>query len=481
MAKRRTGSLFLTAALCFALGPLGSTAHAAEPSLSADPAPAPFAAPPVLAGTPDIATLVARVTPAVVNITTIHDVRAPAIELPFGWNPFGLLPEGRRPRGGGDTVFHQKALGSGFLVDGAAHVVTNAHVVEGADSVRVKLADDREFEAKVKGRDPRLDLAVLELVGARDLPSVSLGSSERLRVGEYVVAIGNPFGLGNTVTMGIVSAKSRAIGAGPYDDFIQTDASINPGNSGGPLFDLRGQVVGINTAINPNGRGIGFAIPVDVLKDVLPQLLSAGRVARGRLGVAIQSVNPALAKALGMARPEGALVADVEPGGPADKAGLKPGDLILRVGQVAVPRAEDLPRIVARHQPGAKVKVEIRRERVTRSVEVSLDEIRDESSPPVARGPEGPSAPVPAPAPPRGIGVQLSDVPGQGVVVGRVVAGSAADGELAPGDVIVEVNRAPVARATDVVARIASVPPGTAILFKVTRHNRTRFVAIERR
>jgi serine protease Do len=340
----------------------------------------------------------------------------------------------------------------------------------------VKLADDREFDAKVKGRDTRLDLAILELVGARDLPSVSLGSSDRLRVGEYVVAIGNPFGLGNTVTMGIVSAKSRAIGAGLYDDFIQTDASINPGNSGGPLFDLRGQVVGINTAINPNGRGIGFAIPVDALKDVLTQLLSTGRVARGRLGVGIQSVDPTLSKALGLARPEGALVAEVEPGGPADQAGVKPGDLIMRIDQAPVARAEDLPRIVARHQPGTKVKVEIRRERVTRTIDVSLDEVRDEQG-----GPSSGSAPAPGAASPKGIGVQLSDVAGQGVVVARVLPGSAADGELEPGDVIVEINRAPVSRAADVVSRIGATPPGTPILLKVTRQNKTRFVAIERR
>ena len=503
MAKRRRGSLFLGAVLGGALILLGETARATPPAPipptsagstasasgvtasaaagNVGAAPAPFAVPPVLAGTPDVATLVARVTPAVVNITTIHDVRAPQMsEFPFGFNPFGLLPEGRRPRGGGDTVFHQKALGSGFLVDGAGHVVTNAHVVEGADSVRVKLADDREFDAKVKGRDPRLDLAVLELVGARDLPSVSLGSSERLRVGEYVVAIGNPFGLGNTVTMGIVSAKSRSIGAGLYDDFIQTDASINPGNSGGPLFDLRGQVVGINTAINPNGRGIGFAIPVDALKDVLPQLLSAGRVARGRLGVSIQSVDLTLSKALGLARPEGALVAEVEPGGPADKAGLKAGDLIMRIDQAPVSRAEDLPRIVGRYQPGAKVKVEIRRERVTRTIDVSLDEVRDEQN---AAGSAGPSSGGvgPSGATPKGIGVQLSDVAGQGVVIARVLPGSAADGELEPGDVIVEVNRSAVSRAADVVSRIGATPPGTPVLLKVMRQNKTRFVAIERR
>jgi serine protease Do len=425
-----------------------------------------------------VATLVAKVTPAVVNITTIHDVKAPQMdfESPFGFDPFGMFPRGGRPFGGGDQVYRQKALGSGFLVDGAGHVVTNAHVVEDADSVRVKLSDDREFEAKVKGRDTRLDLAVLELVGARDLPAASLGSSQELRVGEYVVAIGNPFGLGNTVTMGIVSAKSRAIGAGPYDDFVQTDASINPGNSGGPLFNLRGQVVGINTAINPQGRGIGFAIPVDALRDVLPQLLSAGKVARGRLGVAIQPVDNALAKALGMDKAKGALVGDVEPGGPADKAGIRPGDLIVRVDQTDIGRSEDLPRVVARHAPGSKVKVEFVRERAARSAEITLDELREETS---ERSSGGPS--VPGSRAPTDFGVQLSDVPGQGAVVTRVLPGGPADGVLEHGDVILEVNRVPVTRASDVQKQVSSAPAGKPVLLKIKRQDKTRFVAIERR
>jgi serine protease Do len=291
--------------------------------------PAPFANVPVLPGTPDVATLVARVRPAVVNITTVHEVHTPRVaEFNF---PFGLSPFGGRGRGGqmpqeqgdGEGVTKQRALGSGFIVDPGGKVVTNAHVVEGADEVKVRLADDREFDAKVIGRDRRLDLAVLQLAGAKDLPVAALGASEGLRVGEYVVAIGNPFGLGDTVTMGIVSAKSRAIGAGPYDDFIQTDASINPGNSGGPLFNLHGQVVGINTAINPNGKGIGFAIPSDALRDVLSQLETTGHVARGRLGVAIQPVDAPLAKALGLDHAKGALVGDVEADGPAGKVGMK--------------------------------------------------------------------------------------------------------------------------------------------------------------
>jgi serine protease Do len=488
MTKRKLGPIVLATALGIGAGCQRHVAQAANPApgvLAAGPAtPAPFATPPVLPGTPDVATLVAKVTPAVVNITTIHDVHAPQqeFEFPFGFDPFGVFPGMRRPggggKGGGDQVFRQRALGSGFIVDGAGHVVTNAHVVEDADQVRVKLSDEREFDAKVKGRDPKLDLAVLELVGAQNLPSVSLGSSDGLRVGEYVVAIGNPFGLGNTVTMGIVSAKSRAIGAGPYDDFIQTDASINPGNSGGPLFNLLGQVVGINTAINPQGRGIGFAIPVDALKDVLPQLVSAGKVARGRLGVAIQSVDPALAKALGLDRPKGAMVAEVEPGGPADRAGLRAGDLIVRVDQTEIAHSGELPRTVAKHAPGSKVKVEYVRERAQRTVDVTLDELRDERAgrAPPESAPQG--RPTKAPSE---FGVSLVDVPGQGVVVESVQPGGPADGKLERGDVIVEINRTPVSHAADAAKQVAASPAGRPVLFKTKRENVTRFVAIERR
>ena len=255
----------------------------------------PFASPPVLTGTLDVATLVAKLKPAVVNVTVVHEVHRPRMEgMPFlgrffGPNGGGGMQGPNRDEGGGDEVLKQQGLGTGFIIDAEGHILTNAHVVDGADQVRVKLDDEREFEAKVKGKDERLDVAVLEIIGkVNGLPYVSLGSSDQLRVGESVVAIGNPFGLGNTVTTGIVSAKSRTIGAGPYDDFIQTDAAINPGNSGGPLFNTRGQVIGINTAINPNGTGIGFAIPIDLVQDVVPQLLATGHVSRGKLGVVIQ-------------------------------------------------------------------------------------------------------------------------------------------------------------------------------------------------
>ena len=359
-------------ALSFGTG-CHSAAAAANDNTSQTPAP--FATPPVLPGTPDIATLVAKVKPSVVNITTVQAVKSPRGEFGFPNDLEELFPffhqgspdgSRRRPHaprsneGDGDSVMKQQALGSGFLIDTQGHVVTNAHVIDGADTVKVKLADDREFRAKVVGKDDGLDVAVLKLENApNDLPAAALGGSEATRVGEYVVAIGNPFGLGNTVTMGIVSAKGRSIGAGHYDDFIQTDASINPGNSGGPLFNLRGQVVGINTAINPNGKGIGFAIPIDAVRQVLPQLIATGHVSRGKLGVVIQGMDEDLARALGMEHPHGALVEEVEPGSPAEKGGLKSGDVIVSVDGKDVPHSEDLPRMVASHAPGTQVTLSV--------------------------------------------------------------------------------------------------------------------------
>ncbi len=332
---------------------------------------APFVTPPVLPGTPDVPALVAAVRPAVVNITSESEVHRPAMVDPFEFF-FG------RGRPGGDQVLKRRSLGSGFIVDSAGHIATNGHVIAGATSVRVKLADGRELPAIVKGTDERLDLAVLELQGAKSLPFVSLGASDALRVGEYVVAIGNPFGLGDTVTMGIVSAKGRELGAGPYDDFIQTDASINPGNSGGPLFNLKGQVIGINTAINPEAQGIGFAIPVDELKDVLPQLLATGRVQRGRLGVVIQAVDAPTAGAFGLRRPMGALIAQIEPGGAAARAGLAPGEIVVQLDGASIEQAHDLPRQVARHKPGTTVKLEVASRKGTRMVDVVLDELKED-------------------------------------------------------------------------------------------------------
>lgn len=468
------------------------SAVAAAPPEGVPQTPAPFATPPVLPGTPDIATLVSKVRPSVVNITTVHEVKMGRGEFGFPDMPdlhnlfpfFHQGPQGPgRPHGGpegreeGDQVMKQQALGSGFLVDALGHVVTNAHVIDGADVVKVKLADDREFRAKVIGKDMRLDVAVLALEGPpRDLPVASLGASDPLRVGEYVVAIGNPFGLGDTVTMGIVSAKGRTIGAGPYDDFIQTDASINPGNSGGPLFNLRGQVVGINTAINPQGKGIGFAIPIDAVKDVLPQLLTSGHVARGRLGVGIQSMDEELAKALGMDRARGALVESVEPGSPADKAGVKSGDVIVALDGQDVTRSEDLPRMVARHAPGTGVKVTLLRDKQKRTLDMTLAALKDDSE----QGGDAQQAPSSGNGEKSSaLGIGVSEEDGH-VVVGRVAPNGPSDGRLRPGDVIEEVDHQPVTNASDLAAKVHAAPTDKPVLLRVRRGDQSRYVAVDR-
>jgi serine protease Do len=461
-------------------------ASAASPPEPTSQTPAPFATPPVLPGTPDIATLVAKVRPSVVNITTVQQVRAPRGE--FGFPGFGdmfpFLNQGPGHRNGlnpgfgggeGDEVMKQQALGSGFLVDAQGHVVTNAHVISEADVVKVKLADDREFRAKVVGKDERLDVAVLQLQGApADLPVAALGASDVTRVGEYVVAIGNPFGLGNTVTMGIVSAKGRTIGAGPYDDFIQTDASINPGNSGGPLFNLRGQVVGINTAINPQGKGIGFAIPIDAVKDVLPQLIASGHVSRGRVGVVIQPMDEDLAKAVGLDRSHGALVEEVEPASPAEGAGIKAGDVILAVDGQDVPRSEELPRMIARHAPGSRVKLTVFHDRQRRDVDVALISLKDDgesatssSSEPGAGSTEHSS-----------LGIAVGDQDGH-VVVERVRPDGPADGKLRSGDVVEEVNRESVHSASDLASKVHSAPGDKPVLLRIRRGDQSRYVAVE--
>ncbi|MCW5836877.1 MAG: trypsin-like peptidase domain-containing protein [Labilithrix sp.] len=474
-AARRVAPLAVAAITAFAAlackrdEPVSETHPTGAPVVLPSASP-PFAAPPVLPGTPDVPALVAAVRPAVVNITSESETERPNVVDPFEFF-FGR----RGPRGGeGDQVVKRRALGSGFIVDDRGHVATNAHVVAGATAVRVKLSDGRELPAKVRGVDERLDLAVLELEGGGRLPFVALGSSEALRVGEYVVAIGNPFGLGDTVTMGIVSAKGRELGAGPYDDFIQTDASINPGNSGGPLFDLRGQVVAINTAINPAGQGIGFAIPVDSLREVLPQLIATGRVQRGRLGVVIQPVDASLAKSLGLPKPEGALVSDVDPGSPAAKAGLAPGDVILSVDGTRIAQAHDLPRQIARRKPGASVKLEVSTRKGPRTLSASLDELKEEST-------ERPRpAPLQAPGDRATVGIAIAEDPRRGVVVTDVDPGGPAAGLLDAGDVILEVAGAPVNGARDAADRIKKAPLDRPVLLRITREGKTRFVAIDR-
>ncbi|HVH46925.1 MAG TPA: Do family serine endopeptidase [Labilithrix sp.] len=421
----------------------------------------------------DTASLVERVKASVVNITVESTNKRTSADGAFD-SPFEFFFR-NGPGGGPSMPRKQHALGSGFIFDDKGHVLTNAHVVDGADVVKVKLADERELRAKVKGRDERLDVAVLEIEGAKALPFASFGASGTLRVGEPVVAIGNPFGLGHTVTTGIVSAKGRAIGAGPYDDFIQTDASINPGNSGGPLFDAQGRVIGMNTAINPAGQGIGFAIPSDEIREILPQLVADGHVKRGRLGVMVQEIDQNLAAGLGLGDTRGALVGDVEKGGPAERAGLTNGDVIVKVGDAPIGHARDLSRTIARHAPGTKVDVVIRRGRETKTVAVALAALEDTDR----NGPRSSSRETPGDA--SGLGLQIVDAEGGGALVRGVAPDGPSAGSIQPGDVIVEADRKPVTSANDLRTKVREAPAGKPLLLRVKRGDSSRYVAIERR
>ena len=447
--------------------PLVATTQEALPSTTTAAAITPLPPPPAPASF-DVAALSEQVKPLVVNITTTHvDPEGPRGASPFD---FFFGPQSRVPRERNQT---RTALGTGFVIDAAGFVVTNAHVVDEADEVRVRLADDREFAADVVGRDPKSDLALLKIQGAKDLPAATLGSSEQLRVGEHVLAVGNPFGLGHTVTLGIVSAKARTIGAGPYDDFIQTDASINPGNSGGPLFNWRGEVIGINTAIRAGANGIGFAIPVDALKDVLPQLRDKGRVERGKLGLAFQPLTPELAQALDLEGSKGALVAEVDPSGSAARAGIKAGDVIVAVNGVAIQHAEELPRNVARNPPGAQVKITVARGKQRREVTATLDALLDVE--PAAAPPSRGGAPPKSQAEGR-LGLQVSDARNGGVRVDEVIAGRMR--ELEAGDVIVAFNDSPITNVESLRAAMANAKPGATALLKVRRGRLMRFAAI---
>src|SRR5437016_4708976 len=324
---------------------------------------------------PDFSGLAEHVAPSVVNISSTQEVKG---------GPFAPGEPGGPGGGGGeDDPFHDffgpferffgpprhtpykaKSLGSGFVIDPAGYILTNNHVVENAEEIVVKLPTGKEFKAKVVGRDSKTDIALIEIHGASDLVPVVLGDSDDLKVGQWVVAIGNPFGLENTVTAGIVSAMGRHINQGPYDNFIQTDAAINPGNSGGPLLNTRGDVVGINTAIFSRGGGnigIGFAIPISLAKEIVPQLKTKGHVTRGWLGVMIQKVTPDIAESLGLSEPKGALVADVVKDGPAAAAGIKQGDVILEVNRQPVKDADAYKKALKAGGKGKSVLFLVRR------------------------------------------------------------------------------------------------------------------------
>jgi serine protease Do len=318
------------------------------------------------------------VSPAVVHIRVEKNVKgADQAFGMFGENPFGggeKSPDFFGHRFGSERRpdLKQQGLGSGFIIDRDGYIVTNNHVVDGADTIKVILKDETEYPAKVIGRDPVTDIALIKIEAKGNLPTVVLGSSDDLKVGEWVTAIGSPFGLQYTVTAGIVSAKGRAIGSGPYDDFIQTDASINPGNSGGPLINMKGEVVGINTMIIAGGQGIGFAIPIDMAKNIVNQLKTSGEVTRGWLGVTIQNLKGDLAEYYGLKGKSGVLVASVVPGDPADQAGIKPKDIITDVNGQAVNTSHDLTGLAANLGVGEKAEVTILRNGKSQTLEVQV-------------------------------------------------------------------------------------------------------------
>ncbi|MGA3115789.1 MAG: DegQ family serine endoprotease [Syntrophobacteraceae bacterium] len=423
--------------------------------------------------------LAEKCTPSVVNVkvTKVEKTGFGEMQIPAPFRDFfnqpgsQQLPQDRTVQG----------AGSGVIISKDGYILTNNHVVEGAKELTVTMADKGEFKAQVVGRDPKTDIAIIKIDAGENLPAANIGDSDQIKVGDWVLAIGNPFGLSHTVTSGIVSAKGRVIGAGPYDDFIQTDASINPGNSGGPLFNMKGEVIGINTAIIPEGQGIGFAIPVNTAKSLIPQLEANGEVTRGYLGVNIQSIDPDLAKAMKLEQSKGALVAEVVPGGPADKAGIKTGDVIVSFDGKSVHDSHDLPAMVAAAAIGRQVPItlvrngkEIKIDTVVAKLESSGTKVAESRLP--AQGKWGLQLQDLNPEIARQLGLDDD----HGVVVAGVQPGSPAyRASIQPGDVIMEVNRQRVKSASDLKEKIAKANDSDALLLLVKDAHGSRYVVLK--
>jgi len=478
--------------------------------LAAAVAPLPAAA---QRGTPEtFAPLAERLLPAVVNISSSQSVRnngrgnVPMPEFPPG-SPFEEFfrdffeqqQQGQGgPGGGGPNAPPRRAqsLGSGFIIDPTGYIVTNNHVIEGADEITVRLQDDTNLKATLIGTDEATDLALLKVDAGRKLPSLPWGDSDTIKVGDWVVAIGNPFGLGGSVTAGIISARARNIGAGNYDDFLQTDASINLGNSGGPLINMAGEVVGINTAIfsrSGGSIGIGFAIPATMARNIVAQLREGGKVRRGWLGVQIQPVSPEIAESMGLKEARGALVGVVSENGPAKAAGIRPGDVILSFDGKDVTTNRALPRIVAETPVGKKVTVALNRKGERLNVPVTLGELKDDTQQAAVPDPSATPTPGAEPQVIEEVGMAVAPVSQQlrqqfqldedtkGVVVTRVNPNSpAGQRQLRPGDVIVEVSQEAVAAPGDVTSRVQKAKQAgqKALLLLVERGGELLFVAL---
>ena len=441
------------------------------------------AAPPATIPPPNWVELTRVLKPAVVNISSKSLEERVQLQSPFGDNQelpqffkrFGEQPPPQPRRS-------VRSMGSGFIINPAGYIVTNNHVVEGATDIRVKIDDGREMAGTVVGRDPKTDLALLK-VEATGLPVIPLGDSTQLQVGEPVMAIGNPFGLERTVTTGIVSATGRVIGQGPYDDFIQTDASINPGNSGGPLINTRGQAVGINAAIfsqSGGSVGIGFAIPVNQAKSVVTQLVASGKVTRGWLGVTIQPLTAELAKGFNVTEGTGALVAGVQDGSPASRAGVKAGDIITHYDGQKVATSADLPKLVAATAVGRQVPVTVVREGKKVALNVTVAQMDEPGQPVVAqaeeaKGPLGLTVETVTPS----IAKELKLSEPRGVIVRGVRSGSPAENAgIRAGDVITEVDRQAVADAAQMKRALEKHPKGAPVVVMVRRDGTSLYVAL---
>lgn len=429
--------------------------------------------------------LVKELKPSVVNISTTKVIK----RKPFGFrSPFGNDEQFEKffEKFFGDEFpereFRNKGLGSGFIISRDGYIVTNHHVISKAEEIEVIMEDGENYEAEIIGSDPKTDLALLKIDSENPLPAVKFGDSSTLDIGEPVLAIGNPFGLGHTVTTGIVSAKGRSLGLGAYDDFIQIDAAINPGNSGGPLFNYKGEVVGVNTAIIAGGQGIGFAIPVNMAKNIVEQLRQSGKVVRGWLGVIVQQLTPELAQSLGLESDRGALVSDVAPGGPAEEAGLKRGDVIVGINDKKIKDMPELPKTIANYKPGRTVTLTVVREGKAIKVPVKLDEMPTEQRA-EAKSTESKTD--------QKLGLIVESITQQirnryalkdtdGVIVINVLDGSLADESgFRTGDIILEVNKQKITSVSDYNKILSDLDSGKSYLFLVKRRDKTLYLAIK--
>lgn len=441
----------------------------------------------VAAQLPDFTGLVERQGPAVVNVSTTQTVRSPLVvpQIPNLQEDDPFYEFFRRfSPSPGPREFQSQSLGSGFIISADGYILTNAHVVDAADEITVKLTDKREFKAKIIGADRRTDVALIKIEAA-GLPLLKFGDPGKLKVGEWVVAIGSPFGFDNSVTAGIVSAKGRSLPQENFVPFIQTDVAVNPGNSGGPLFNLRGEVVGMNSQIYSRTggfMGLSFAIPIDVASQIAQQLRTTGKVTRGRIGVVIQPVTKELAESFGLPRPQGALVNSVEKGGPADKAGIEPGDVILKFDGKVVNASEDLPRIVGGTPPGSRVSVQIWRNKSARDLPITISELQDDRARQQSR--RGGKPPAAAPAQ---FGLTLSELTDAkrnelriegGVMVENAQAAAARAG-IRRGDIILSINNQVVSSVDHLFQLMNQVEMGSIIALRIRRGNNSLYVPFQ--